>query len=81
MHAVGPIRLDGFSVVSPGGGSADDASTDPPLEPDKYQPRYVAFRLNFHYFGCFELDLRGHAQVLGAAFSYPRLKSADLVLI
>ena len=39
------------------------------------------FRLNFHHFDRFELDLRGHAHVRGADFSCLRLKCADMVLI
>ena len=35
---------------------------------------YVTFRLNFHHFDRFELDLRGHTQVRGAAVSCPRLE-------
>ena len=31
--------------------------------------RYVTFRLNFRRFDHFELDLRGHIHVRGAAFS------------
>ena len=42
---------------------------------------YGTFRLNFHQFDRFELDLRGHTQVWGAAFSRLRLKLADMVLI
>ena len=42
---------------------------------------YVTFRLNFHHFDRFELDLRGHIHVRGAAFSCLRLKLADIVLI
>ena len=42
---------------------------------------YVTFRLNFHHFDHFELDLRGHIYVRGAAFSCLRLKLADIVLI
>ena len=51
------------------------------------QVRYVTFRLNFHHFDCFELDLRGHSHVRdhshvrGAAFPGPRLKLAGMVLI
>ena len=41
----------------------------------------VTFRLNFHHFDRFELDLRGHTQVRGAAFSCPRLELGDMVLI
>ena len=42
---------------------------------------YVTFRLNFHHFDHFELDLRGDIHVRGAAFSSLRLKWADIVLI
>ena len=42
---------------------------------------YGAFRTNFHPFDRIKLDLRGHIHVQGAAFSWLRLKSADLVLI
>ena len=42
---------------------------------------YVTFRLNFHHFHRFELDLRGHTQPQGTAFSCLRFKSADKVLI
>ena len=42
---------------------------------------YGTFRSNFHRFDRFELDLRGHIHVRGAAFSYLRLKLADIVLI
>ena len=42
---------------------------------------YVTFRLNFHRFDRFELNLRGHIRVRGAAFSCLRLKLADIVLI
>ena len=42
---------------------------------------YVTFRLNFHRFDHFELALRGHLHVRGAAFSCLRLKLADIVLI
>ena len=41
---------------------------------------YVTFRLDFHHFYRFELDLRGHTQVWGAAFSCLRLKLADVAL-
>ena len=37
-------------------------------------PVYGTFRLNFHRFDWFELDLRGHTQPWGAAFSCLRLK-------
>ena len=42
---------------------------------------YGTFRLNFHHFDRFELDLRRHIHVRGAAFSCLRLKLADMVLI
>ena len=35
----------------------------------------------FHHFDRIELDLRGNTHVRGAAFSCPRLKLADMVLI
>ena len=42
---------------------------------------YGTFRPNFHHFDRFELDLRGHIHMRGAAFSCLRLKWADMVLI
>ena len=51
---------------------------------DRQQPvlqRYVTFWPNFHHFDRFELDLRGHMHVWGAAFSCLRIKLADMVLI
>ena len=42
---------------------------------------YDTFRLNFHHFDRFQLDLRGHVHVRGAGFSCLRLKLADIVLI
>ena len=42
---------------------------------------YVTFRLDFHHFDHFELDLRGHIHVRGAAFFWLRLELADIVLI
>ena len=42
---------------------------------------YVTFRLNFHHFDRFELALREHTHVWGAALSCLRLKLADMVLI
>ena len=42
---------------------------------------YGTFRLNFHHFDRFELDLRGYIHVRGAAFSCLRLQLADIVLI
>ena len=47
----------------------------------QHRAPYVTFRLNFHHFDRFELDLRGHTQVRGAAFPCLRLKLADIVLI
>ena len=44
-------------------------------------PGYVTFRLDFYHLDHFELDLRGHLHVRGAAFSCLRLKLADTVLI
>ena len=52
-----------------------------PKRAQNMQPKYVTFRLNFHRFDRFELDLRRYTQLWGAAFSCPRLKSADMVLI
>ena len=43
--------------------------------------RYGTFRLDFHRFDRFELDLRGHTHMRGAALSCLRLKWADMVLI
>ena len=42
---------------------------------------YGTFRADFHHFDRIELDLRGNTHVRGAAFSCPRLKLADMVLI
>ena len=42
---------------------------------------YGTFWPNFHHFDRFELDLRGHMHVWGAAFSCLRFKWADVVLI
>ena len=42
---------------------------------------YGTFRLNFHRFDRFELDLRGHMHVRGAVVSCLRLSLADIVLI
>ena len=46
-----------------------------------YAVMYGTFWLNFHRFDRFELDLRGRIHVRGAAFSWLRLKWADMVLI
>ena len=45
------------------------------------EQRYVTFRLNFHHFDRFELDLHGHIHMQGATCSWFRLKLADMVLI
>ena len=42
---------------------------------------YGTFPADFHHFDRIELDLRGNTHVWGAAFSCPRLKLADMVLI
>ena len=42
---------------------------------------YGTFRLDFHHFDHFKLDLHGYMHVRGAAFSCLRLKLADIVLI
>ena len=42
---------------------------------------YGTFRADFHHFDRTELDLRGNTHVWVAAFSCPRLKLADMVLI
>ena len=49
----------------------------------QHQPAvgYGTFRLNFHRFDRFELDLRGHTRARGATLSCLRLKLADIVLI
>ena len=47
-----------------------------------YRPdMYGIIGPDFHRFDRFELDLRGHTHVRGAAFSCLRLKLADIVLI
>ena len=42
---------------------------------------YGTFPADFHHFDRIEQDLRGNTHVWGAAFSCPRLKLADMVLI
>ena len=42
---------------------------------------YVPFWSDFHHFDCFELDVRGHIQAQGAAFSYVCSNLADVVLM
>ena len=42
---------------------------------------YGTFRADFNHFDRIELGLREHTHVRGAAFSCPRLKLADMVLI
>ena len=49
-HKVGPICLRGFHITAPGGGDADAARTDPPSEPEKYQPRYNGERPSWGWF-------------------------------
>ena len=55
---------------------AESNSSGPGARPDARVrwSRYGTFRLNFHRFDWFELDLRGHTQPWGAAFSCLRLK-------
>ena len=43
--------------------------------------RYGTFRLDFHHLHRFELDLRGHTRVRGAALPCPRFRLADMVAI
>ena len=43
-HRVGPVRIDGLHLITPGGGTADDARVDPPISPLDYQPRYDGTR-------------------------------------
>ena len=43
--------------------------------------QYGTLGPNFHHFDRFELDLRAHIHVRGAALSCLRLKWADMVLI
>ena len=67
---------DGACVNAPGRGNStvvECSSSNPWM--------YGTFRLNFHHFDRFELDLRGHIHVRGAALSCLRLKLADIVLI
>ena len=68
---VGNLALAGGCAYAP------DTSADGKL----IEGRYGNFRLNFHSFDRFELDLRGHTQPEGAALSCVRLKWADMVLI
>lgn len=49
-HKVGPICLRGFHITALGGGDADAARTDPPSEPEKYQPRYNGERPSWGWF-------------------------------
>ena len=46
-----------------------------------YLHKYGTFQQHLLYFCHSELGVRGHTQVWGAAFSCPRLKWADVVLI
>ena len=43
--------------------------------------RYVKFQQYFLYFGCVELDVRGHTLAQDAAFPCLRFKPAGIVLI
>ena len=91
--AVGPlctVALDTwYPTVSTDDGDDGTASKKPRIEQTRLSATlehilkrwYGTFRLNFHHFDRFELDLRGHIHVRGAAFSFLRLKLADMVLI
>ena len=56
-------------------------SSPTPLPTFRGAAVYGTFRLNFHHFDRFELDLRGHTRARGATFSCLPLKLADVVLI
>merc|ERR1712083_342513 len=47
---VGPLWIDGLTVVAPGGGKSSDAKVDPPIQKDKYQPRYDGARPSWGFF-------------------------------
>ena len=72
--AVDDQDSSGSTTSGPNGGPGDNYT-------EGSTTMYVTFRLNFHHFDHFELDLRGHTHVRGAAFSCLRLKLADIVLI
>ena len=61
-------------------GIAEGSATAVSQQPSSYS-RYGTFRADFHHFDRIALDLRGNTHVRGAAFSCPRLKLADMVLI
>ena len=45
-----PIAMRGFDITSPGGGDASAVRKDPPLQPEKYQPRYNGERPSWGWF-------------------------------
>ena len=49
-HRVGAIRMVGFDLVAPGGGSAAAVDTDPPISPLDYQPRFDGVRPSYGLF-------------------------------
>ena len=49
-HRVGPIRIEGLDLITPGGGTAHDSRVDPPISPLDYQPRYDGTRPAFGLF-------------------------------
>ena len=59
-HTVGPIRLEGFDLVAPGGGTRGQVLIDPPISPLDYQPRYNGVRPSW---GLFVRYVRGLAVV------------------
>ena len=42
--------MRGFDITSPGGGDASAVRKDPPLQPEKYQPRYNGERPSWGWF-------------------------------
>ena len=83
VHAVGPVRVDGFAVVAPGGGSGKDASVDPPLEPDKCDDFDIV--LNHRFWGPFSNDARHpplppFARRVTCSAVCPCFSDADLLL-
>merc|ERR1711948_94221 len=56
-HRVGPIRMQGFQLVAPGGGSANQTSIAPPMSPLAYQPRYVGTRPSWGLFVRYAEDI------------------------
>ena len=75
----GPGKLAQFN--EPQGIAVTPCGTVFVADSGNHRIRYGTFRLNFHRFDRFELDLRGHTQVWGAALSCLHLKWADMVLI